>query len=140
MKSNLEPQLIALKKAGLKITPSRKKILEVLASEHGPFSAEDLFETLQGSMDMATIYRNLLSLTEIKLAQRCEFRDGIARYELAQDQDHHHHHLVCEKCKKVEVLDLCKLEPAFNKIAKDKGYTKLSHSLELFGLCPECAQ
>jgi Fur family ferric uptake transcriptional regulator len=136
----LEQLYDVLKQNQLKLTPPRKTILEGLLKNHGPFSAEDIHSKFaKKSFDLATVYRNLISLEEAKIIRRCEFGDGIARYELVgPEADHHHHHLVCKDCKKVEVIDLCEMEETINRLAKKKGYKQVSHILEFFGTCPNC--
>jgi len=79
-----------------------------------------------------------MSVEKTRLVRRCDFSDGIARYELATG-DNHHHHLVCTGCKRVEDLDLAdcptqKLE----RSARARGYAEVEHTLEIFGLCPRC--
>ena len=73
------------------------------------------------------------------MIRRCEFGDGIARYELAEsDLNHHHHHMICNQCKKVEVLDLAHVEESIDRAAKKSGFKGISHILEFFGICPDC--
>lgn len=136
----LESLLDGLKRHQLKITPTRKLILESLLKNHGPFSAEDIQKRfIKKDHDLATIYRNLQSLEEAGILHRCEFGDGIARYELVDpDHDHHHHHLICRKCKKIEVVDACELEPTIHQFVKKHGFADVSHILEFFGVCPDC--
>ena len=129
-----------LKKNQLKLTPPRKLIVEILLENHGPFSAEDIqTKFIKKTCDLATVYRTLTSLEEAQIIRRCEFGDGIARYELIDPHhSHHHHHLICKECKKVEVIDACELENTINKFAKKRGFTNISHILEFFGTCPNC--
>ena len=136
----LEELFGALKKNSLKLTPPRKVILEGLLKNHGPFSAEDIYSKFaKKACDLATVYRTLISLEEASIIRRCEFGDGIARYELVGAEDgHHHHHLICKDCKKVEVIDLCEMEETIDRFAKKKGFTGVSHILEFFGTCPDC--
>src|ERR1700745_3455318 len=88
-----------MKEHELKVTPARKVIIESLLKNHGPFSAEEIQKKfIKKKSDLATTYRALTSLEEVKLLRRCEFGDGIARYELADHtEEHHHHHLVCKE-------------------------------------------
>jgi Fe2+ or Zn2+ uptake regulation protein len=129
-----------LKKNKLKLTEPRKLIVEALFENHGPFGAEELHEKfLKTECDLATVYRTLTSLELAKVLNRCDFGDGVARYELIDlEHAHHHHHLVCTKCKKVEVIENCEIENTIDRFAKKRGFKEVSHRLEFFGLCPKC--
>jgi Fur family ferric uptake transcriptional regulator len=129
-----------MKKNKLKLTEPRKLIVEVLFENHGPFGAEDLHDKyLKRDCDLATVYRTLTSLEQAKVIKRCDFGDGVARYELLDHEgNHHHHHLVCTGCKKIEVVDHCDVDHSIDRFAKKRGFKEISHSLEFFGVCPEC--
>jgi Fur family ferric uptake transcriptional regulator len=137
---SLDELYARLRENDLKLTPPRKVILAALYRNHGPFSAEELYsQYAKKTCDLATVYRTLISLEETKMVQRCEFGDGIARYELLALQDaHHHHHLVCKACKKIEVVDIANLEKSIAMFAKKSKFKGVSHILEFFGTCPDC--
>jgi len=115
----------------------RREILAVLATDHGPFTIEEIHKRLgKQSCDVVTVYRNLATLEELGLVRRCDFGDRTYRYELYANE-HHHHHIVCRVCAKVETLDLC-VVAGLERMAKRMGYTSVTHSMELFGICPKC--
>lgn len=127
-----------IKNAGLNYTKPRKAILELLEKKHGPFSAEEIFKQLgPGVCDQATIFRTLKQFSTKGLVNTVTLHEGFVRYEY-NDPTHHHHHLICRNCQKLETIDECDVLDLENKLAK-KGYTQLSHSLEFFGLCPQCS-
>lgn len=128
-----------MKKANLRVTDSRKALLEALMGRHGPFTVEEIHSKfIKKSCDLATIYRSLASLEKAGMIRRCEFGDGTARFELSESENHHHHHhVICKKCRRVVVLDDCELEE-IDRIAQKRGFTEISHSLEFFGICPDC--
>jgi Fur family ferric uptake transcriptional regulator len=135
----LDELISQLKANDLKLTPPRKLILGTLLKHHGPFSAEDLHKQFgKNTCDLVTIYRNLSHLEEIKMVRRCEFGDGVARYELAHPDDDHHHHIICKDCRKVVVLNSCEMDLSLNHYAKKQGFKGVSHILEFFGTCPDC--
>jgi Fur family ferric uptake transcriptional regulator len=129
-----------LKSNGHKLTKPRQALLKAIASFSAPFTTEDAFKTttklLRGAkIDLVTVYRSLATFEELGLLSRVEFGDGVVRYELKGPGDQHHHHFVCQACAKVEPLNHCELTTHL----KAAGYTRLSHRLEFFGLCPACA-
>lgn len=125
----------------MKLTTQRSQLLKALLAHPGPISAEELFKKVQlksDSVDLVTIYRILKKFEESHIVSRLEFGDGVARFELTLESGHHHHHVICRVCHKVEALHLCDLDPHL-KIVEAMGYTQLSHRLDFFGICADCA-
>ena len=136
MKQHLHEAIDILKKHKLRLTTPRKKLLTILATEHGPFSIEDLHEKMP-HCDLVTVYRNLASLEKTGIVVRCDFSDGVRRYEFSH-QEHHHHHVICKVCKKVEELSIC-FAAKVEKTLSRKGYKNITHSFEIFATCPGCS-
>ena len=135
---SIDEVLVDLKKTDLKLTVPRKAILQALVDEHGPFTAEEVHKRIPRRIcDLATVYRALASLEEVGILRRCEFGDGSARYELCEQGKGQHHHLICKKCKKVEIIDECELA-GVDRVAQKRGFSDVSHILEFFGFCPDC--
>lgn len=129
-----------LKKAGLKVTLPRLKILELLEScRQRHQSAEDIYKGLleQGEeIGLATVYRVLTQFENAGLVSRHHFEGGQAIFELNKGE--HHDHLVCVSCGKVvEFVDEV-IEDLQNKIAKDNGFEITEHSLIIYGKCKDC--
>lgn len=131
-----------LKKAGLKVTLPRMKILEILeSSTPRHMSAEDIYRTLidaNEEIGLATVYRVLTQFEGAGLVERHHFEGGQAVFEINDGE--HHDHLVCMKCGKVvEFMDEV-IEERQHRIAEDKGFELTDHSMILYGLCdnPEC--
>lgn len=129
-----------LQKVGLKVTPERLSILDVLGRVKTPLSVKDLKEKLKSTnIDQATIYRNMESLTKSGVIRLVNFQHDHNHYELANEG--HHHHLICEGCGKVVDVSKCdtsKIEQEVKKLGKFA--TINSHALEFFGLCKSCAK
>jgi len=126
-----------LKKAGLKITLPRMKILELLeASVHMHQTAEDIYKALLDAgeeIGLATVYRVLTQFETAGLVNRHHFESGQAVFELSHGG--HHDHLVCVKCGKVvEFMDET-IEDRQKIIAEDNGFTITEHSLIIYGNC-----
>lgn len=129
-----------LKKAGLKATLPRLKILHILehAKQHH-MSAEDVYRALLESgeeLGLATVYRVLTQFESAKLVQRHHFEGGHSVFEL--DDGQHHDHMVCVKCGRVEEFLDDVIEQRQRKIAKQAGYAMTDHSLYIYGLCADC--
>jgi Fur family ferric uptake transcriptional regulator len=93
---------------GLRVTEQRLLLLRELARLRVPTSHPELTERLAGSsLDRATIYRNLLALTEAGLLVRTHLGDHVARYGLphTRETEHGAHpHFVCTDCGDVACL------------------------------------
>ena len=129
-----------LKKAGLKVTLPRMKILELLeASTVRHQSAEDIYRALldEGEeIGLATVYRVLTQFESAGLVERHHFESGQAVFELSEKG--HHDHIVCVSCGKVEEFYDEMIESRQREVASDKGYEVTEHSLTLYGKCPDC--
>jgi Fur family ferric uptake transcriptional regulator len=131
-----------LRKAGLKVTLPRLKILEILersATRH--LSAEDIYRTLLDSNEdigLATVYRVLTQFEAAGLVTRHHFEDGMAVFEL--NQGSHHDHIVCQECGRVEEFMDAGIEERQDAVAQRLGFEIRDHSLILYGHCrrPNC--
>ena len=129
-----------LKKAGLKVTLPRMKILDLMESSNVRHqSAEDIYQALRDEgeeVGLATVYRVLTQFEAAGLVTRHHFEGGQAVFEL--NREGHHDHIVCVGCGKVEEFVDELIEQQQAKIAEDKGYRITDHSLILYGKCPDC--
>lgn len=133
---------LELRKAGLKVTVPRLKILQLLenAKSHH-MSVEDVYSALLESGDdvgLATVYRVLTQFEAAGLVKRLNFEDGYSVFEL--NQGIHHDHLVCVKCGHIEEFIDEIIEERQQCIALDAGFKMTDHSLNIFGVCGECNQ
>ena len=129
-----------LRKAGLKVTLPRVKILEVLEkAENRHMSAEDVYKALLEAgeeVGLATVYRVLTQFESAGLVARHHFEGGHSVFELEQGQ--HHDHLVCVKCGRVEEFVDDTIEKRQRAIAESAGYDITDHCLYIYGICPDC--
>ncbi len=129
-----------LKKAGLKATLPRVKILEILennALRH--MSAEDMYKALLETgedVGLATVYRVLTQFETAGLVERHHFEGGQSVFELNQGE--HHDHILCISCGKVDEFSDEIIEQRQRAIAKKAGYAMTDHSLYIYGVCTEC--
>ncbi|MDX1481731.1 MAG: ferric iron uptake transcriptional regulator [Woeseiaceae bacterium] len=123
-----------LRKAGLKVTLPRLKILEILASDtQRHLSAEDIYrELLEAGEDigLATVYRVLTQFESAGLVTRHNFEGGSSVFEL--DEGEHHDHMVCVESGDVIEFVNEEIERLQHEIAKKHGYELIDHSLVLY--------
>lgn len=101
----------------------------------------EIHEALLGELncDLATVYRGMHMLQKMRMVQRFDFGDGVARFELVADgSDGHHHHLICTECSAIVEIEQCFPEALEKEIARKHGYQHVTHKLEFFGVCPAC--
>ena len=128
-----------LKEAGLKVTHSRCKILEIFQSspeEH--YTADKLKDLLVDSgetIGLATIYRVLTQLEMANLIQKNNFDDNQSAYEIKKS---HHDHLICTKCGDIIEFVNEDLEVLQENISQKYNFSLTSHVMTLFGVCEKC--
>ena len=124
----------------LKQTKQRQIIAEYFIKLDKHISAEELYDYLRTkgqNTGLATVYRTLNLLKDAGLASQKNFADGKAVYEINKP-DSHHDHLICLKCQAVEEFENEEIENLQEEIAKSLGYTLVSHTHELYGICKKC--
>ncbi len=125
-----------LKKAGLKVTLPRVRILEILeASKHRHMSAEDVYRALMqadSDVGLATVYRVLTQFEAAGLVTRHHFDSGQAVFEL--DMGDNHNHIVCVKSGHVEEFTDSVIEERLESIAAELGYSLTDYTLTVYGV------
>ena len=128
-----------LRKAGLKVTLPRVKILQMLDSaEQRHMSAEDVYKALMQAgedVGLATVYRVLTQFESAGLVIRHNFDGGHAVFELADADGGHHDHMVnVDSGEVIEFFDE-EIERRQKKIAKERGFAIQEHALYLYAEC-----
>ena len=130
-----------LRRAGLKVTLPRIKILELLESaELHHMSAEEVYKALieQGEdVGLATVYRVLTQFEQAGIVERHNFENNLSVFEITQEE--HHDHLVCDNCGKIIEFHNEVIEEEQLKVAAEHGFKLSGHSLVLYGICDDQA-
>jgi Fur family ferric uptake transcriptional regulator len=103
-------------------------------------SAQDIHAAMRGdgnSVGLATVYRALQSLVDTGQADVLKTDSGESTYRWCSQT--HHHHLVCRWCGRTVEVQGPAVERWADAIAAEHGYVDVSHTLELFGSCADCA-
>ena len=126
-----------LKKAGLKATLPRIRILNILEqSDKRHVSAEDVYRALLDAgeeVGLATVYRVLTQFETAGLVERHNFEGGQAVFELYEGR--HHDHIVCNQCGHVEEFVDQTIERHQQAVAKKASFEITDHSLIIYGDC-----
>src|SRR5688572_189193 len=139
-KTKLAAAEARLREVGVRLTAPRLLVLEALSREPDDATAQEIHGRLRRSgspVGLATIYRTLTLLQECGAVDALSHRPGESCYRLCAPD--HHHHLVCSDCHRVQELTECKLEDWLAGIGEKHGFRPTSHSLEVVGVCRDCA-
>ena len=134
--------LETLDAAGFRSGGARRAVVDLLGRQNCCMSAQEIFDRLRRArrpVGIASVYRALETLAELRLVKRIDAGDGIARYEPALPDGDHHHHLVCRDCGKVEAFSDSRLERAIDRVAGGLGYSVEEHEVVLLGACGDCS-
>ncbi|TDL97844.1 transcriptional repressor [Macrococcus brunensis] len=129
--------------ASYKLTPQRESTVRVLLeNESDHLSAEDVFLKVRESspeIGLATVYRTLELLAELKVVDKINFGDGVARFDLRKEgAEHFHHHLVCVECGAVDEIEEDLLGEVEKKVERDYQFKIMDHRLTFHGICHRC--
>ncbi|MCJ0920689.1 transcriptional repressor [Mammaliicoccus sciuri] len=132
-----------LHKASYKLTPQREATVRVLLeNEADHLSAEDVYLKVKDKapeIGLATVYRTLELLAELKVVDKINFGDGVARFDLRKEgAKHFHHHMVCMECGAVDEIEEDLLEDVELRVEKEFNFKILDHRLTFHGICNRC--
>ncbi len=131
-----------LKGSGSKLTPQRLRIAETVFDTHRHFTAEDLYALVKKREPLVgrvTVYRTLEHLVQSGLVEELSIKKGVATYEHVIGHAHHDH-LICTRCGSLQELRSARLEKVKHEEAEAAGWAPQSHSLKVYGLCPDCGK
>lgn len=134
---NFQKELIRNK--GLRVTPARVAVLNILAESQEPLDIASIFEQTakkRVDADQATIYRIVENFIQKDLILRLQFKEKRFFYEAKRAE---HHHAVCTNCGKIEDVSKCNIKRLEKEIAVNSGFQVKSHALEFYGYCKDCA-
>ncbi|MDD2818065.1 MAG: transcriptional repressor [Candidatus Nanopelagicales bacterium] len=122
-------------------TKQRTAVAELLTDLDDFRSAQQIHDELRGrgeSIGLTTVYRALQSLADAGEVDSITSDDGEAVYRKCSNV--HHHHLVCRQCGKTVEITGPTVERWADEVASTHGFTEVSHTMELFGLCAQCSR
>jgi Fe2+ or Zn2+ uptake regulation protein len=135
---SLDKLVEKFRQRGLKITPQRRMILELLINDNSHPTTEQVYQhvlEVMPDISRTTVYNTFRELSELgELTPVHDLSEGGQRYDTNNES---HHHLYCVKCHELidinqdfEGLDIAPEECA--------GYQILNHQVTFYGICPDC--
>ena len=125
---------------GVRSTRQRSAISALLDEIEEFRSAQDLHDELRRrgeGIGLTTVYRTLQSLAEAGTVDVLRTDSGESVYRRCSSG--HHHHLVCRACGFTVEVDGPAVERWSHEVAEDNGFVDVSHTVEIFGVCGDCA-
>ncbi len=139
IKPDCEKILSKLREQRSRITPQRRRVLEILCETDGHISASEIYDQVQAhnpQVNLSTVYRILEWLESAGVVTRSDLGEGHVIYELAARGMHHH--LVCDRCGTIiEVGDEI-LDPLRKLLLERYGFQAEIKHLAIHGLCDSC--
>jgi Fur family transcriptional regulator, ferric uptake regulator len=121
-------------------TWQKDAVKHALGEATGFVSAQDLHLVLRNhgsTIGLATVYRALADLAHAGEADSLQANGGETLFRACEAG--HHHHLICTKCGDAVEISATEIETWANSVAKQHGFKPASHTIELFGICANCA-
>jgi Fur family transcriptional regulator, ferric uptake regulator len=131
---DLDGAVAVVRSRGLRLSTSRRLVLEALYRADGPLTADQI----AGEMDVASVYRNLETLEEIGLVRHVHLGHGPGLY--ARSSAGAHEYLLCDACGAVMAVDPERLDGVRELIRSRFGYEARFTHFPIAGLCPECTK
>jgi Fur family ferric uptake transcriptional regulator len=131
-----------LQKAGLRRTPVRLGVIDVLSKSQRPMTVPQMLGKMKG-VDSVTVYRTLNTFARKRLVHRVRGEDRTWRYAVSGTEDrevrHEHPHFVCEECGKVECLEDSQIPQSFvQSLGIRADYDVNYPEVVLHGTCAKC--
>ena len=123
-----------LRRAGARSGGARDTVIEYLATQDCCLSAQELFDGLRAEgrkVGIASVYRALDELAQLRLVHRVELGHGVSRFEAARLEGR-----TVEF--RVEAFDDKVLEQAVDRVAGTYDYALNAHEVVLHGACGDC--
>lgn len=127
-------------KQGLRLTPTRRRVLEMVLAAEGPVKAYDLLDQLKVEQPGAappTVYRALDFLLENHFIHRLESLNAFVSCLHPHDQ-HQGQFLICERCQAVTEIHDDRIEKLLREAADDQKFQAARQVLEIYGCCNKC--
>ncbi len=121
-------------------TRQGQAVLNVVLSSENFRSAQDIYAALRAAgetVGLTTVYRHLALLTDEGQLDALQTADGELVYRRCHSEEHHHH-VVCRHCGRGTEVELADLERWAETTARDLGYSDVTHTVEIFGVCADC--
>ncbi|TRW88333.1 transcriptional repressor [Mycolicibacterium sp. 018/SC-01/001] len=123
----------------IRATRQRAALAALLENLDDFRSAQELHDELRKrgeGVGLTTVYRTLQQMAAAGAVDTLRTDTGESVYRLCSQ--HHHHHLVCRQCGSTVEISGGEVETWAADIARKHGFSDVSHTIEIFGVCDRC--
>ena len=127
-----------LREKGVRITETRKAVIDFIIQSHDNPSADMIYQALLPAfpnMSLATVYNNLKVLIDEGFVSELKVRNDTTTYY--DFMGHQHLNVICEKCGRIADMDL-DLPDVQQEAADQTGYQITKSQMVVYGICPDC--
>ena len=127
-----------LREKGVRITETRKAVIDFIIQSHDHPSADMIYQALLPAfpnMSLATVYNNLKVLIDEGFVSELKVRNDTTTYY--DFMGHQHLNVICEKCGRIADMDL-DLPDVQQEVADQTGYQITKSQMVVYGICPDC--
>jgi Fur family transcriptional regulator, ferric uptake regulator len=131
----------ALSGGGYRVSAPRAAVVSALDELGCSVTAQEISDRLRErgeGVGVASIYRALQLLDDMRLVRRVDVGEPVARYEPIHPGGQHHHHLVCDTCGETKAFEDPELERVIERLCGRVEYSVGTHDVTLRGKCPSC--
>lgn len=131
----------ALNRAGMRVTPQRALIMEIIRQGQGHLDADEIYRRARekgARLSLSTVYRTLQMLKKLDLVEEVHFADEHHHYEVKPGAEHHH--LVCLSCGRVTEFHYPLSNYLKKKVPEAKDFDITGTEVRITGYCPQCQQ
>lgn len=128
---------------GQRSTRQRAAVAALVRETNDFRSAQEFHQLLRESganIGLTTVYRALQAMADVGEIDVLVNQDGEALYRHCGQSHGHHHHLVCRDCGLAIEIEGPTVERWTHRIAEEHGFSDVSHTLDIFGICGKCAR
>jgi len=133
-----EQLVTKLRSNGLKVTPQRLAVCEIILSSKEHPTTDQVYEKVKKkhpTMSLATVYQTLHLLSQIGLLQELGFSDCISRYDPDTSP---HINIVCKKCGKIHDYKAESVGKLWSQIVKELGFEPIGQRIDIYRYCDRC--
>lgn len=130
-----------LREAGFRVTPQRLLVASALRHAGRHLSAAEIADevrTVYPMVDLSTVYRTVEMLKRLHLATVTDMGGDDLLFEWSAGEAHHH--LICSRCRRMQVLDHRYLERLAEEVGRDFGFEADLQHFAIFGVCRDCKE
>lgn len=134
---DINEALDVLKENGYKYTGKREKMVNIFQQQGRYLTAKEILDQMQEDypgISFDTVYRNLSLFESLGIVEATEW-GGERRYRFHCGGHLHHHHLICTKCGRTQMINLCPMNSIF---VEPEDFEITGHKFEIYGICAFC--